>query len=366
MTTTTMQREPEAMSPESGQSAWRAHTGQFDLGPLQDRFGVPFELGPKDLHDLPEFFGREGQPPPDFSSYTIEILAEINHVPQLSDAEIETTADSYRAGGADVIDLGCVPGESWPRAGEVTRRLRDRGLRVSIDGFDRREVEDAVNGGAELVLSCNGSNVSWACGLDAELVAIPDEPGNWDSLERTIGTLDRSGARFRVDPVLEPIGFGFAASLARYFEARKRWPDAEIMMGIGNLTELTEVDTAGINVLLAGICEELAIRSVLTTQVINWARSAVAELDFARRLVHHCLQKQVLPKHLDSRLVMLRDPKTRRHEPAELEQLAAQLKDVNFRIFVEGGEIRADMDVLCVRYGRLGTGLATQSARRPP
>ena len=54
-----------------------------------------------------------------------------------------------------------------------------------------------------------------------------------------------------IDPILEPIGFGFAESLGRYLDVRRRFPDAEMMMGIGNLTELTDVDSAGINVLLA-------------------------------------------------------------------------------------------------------------------
>ena len=44
-----------------------------------------------------------------------------------------------------------------------------------------------------------------------------------------------------------------------------------MMMGVGNLTELTDVDSAGVNTLLLGFCQELAIRSVLTTAVINWA-----------------------------------------------------------------------------------------------
>ncbi len=61
----------------------------------------------------------------------------------------------------------------------------------------------------------------------------------------------------RIDPILEPIGFGFAASLGRYLEVRRRYPDAEMMMGIGNLTELTDVDSAGVNVLLLGFCQEL-------------------------------------------------------------------------------------------------------------
>ena len=63
---------------------------------------------------------------------------------------------------------------------------------------------------------------------------------------------------FRIDPILEPIGFGFAASLGRYLEVRRRYPEAAIMMGTGNLTELTDVDSAGVNTLLVGFCQELA------------------------------------------------------------------------------------------------------------
>ena len=80
------------------------------------------------------------------------------------------------------------------------------------------------------------------------------------------------------------------------------------MMGVGNLTELTDVDSAGVNTILIGFCEELGVRSVLTTAVINWARSSVREIDLARRLVHHAVARRTLPKHVEPRLVMLRDP----------------------------------------------------------
>ncbi|MEZ6146434.1 MAG: hypothetical protein R3B91_13680 [Planctomycetaceae bacterium] len=53
------------------------------------------------------------------------------------------------------------------------RRLIDEGFRVSIDSFDRTEVEAAVKcRREELVLSCNNSNIEWAQQLDAELVVI--------------------------------------------------------------------------------------------------------------------------------------------------------------------------------------------------
>ena len=173
----------------------------------------------------------------------------------------------------------------------------------------------------------------------AEVVAIPDTPTDLDSLDRTVAELRAIGMKFRLDPVLEPIGFGFAASLGRYIETRRRYPDAEMMMGVGNLTELTDVDSAGINVLLAGFCQELGIRSVLTTEVINWARSSVKEFDLARRLVYHAVRERVLPKRLEPNLVLLRDPKLHEQGDEALAELAARVTDRNYRIFAERGEI---------------------------
>src|SRR5437660_6318920 len=110
-----------------------------------------------------------------------------------------------------------------------------------------------------------------------------------------------------------------------------------MLMGVRNLTALTEVDSAGINVFLLGFCQELAIGSVLTTEVINWCRSCVRELDRARRLVYHACQEHVLPKHLEPDLVLLRDPKLREHGEATLRELAGRITDRNFRLFAERG-----------------------------
>jgi dihydropteroate synthase len=120
---------------------------------------------------------------------------------------------------------------------------------------------------------------------------------------------------------------------------RRRYPDAEMLMGVGNLTELTDADSAGINVLLLGFCEELGIRSVLTTQVINWARTSVKECDLARRLVYHAVRSRIPPKHLEPRLIALRDPKVHEFGPETLTRLAGQIRDNNYRIYAEGGEV---------------------------
>jgi dihydropteroate synthase-like protein len=312
---------------------------QGNLESLAERFGIPFERGPKDLFDLPEFWGAAARTPPALDSYNIEILAEINHASRLSERDLMRSAYAYREQGADVIDLGCVPGESWSRVGDAVRQLRGEGFRVSIDSFERREVESAVAAGAELVLSGNSTNRDWLTPLAVEIVAIPDSPRDWASLEATVEHFAAAGTDFRIDPILEPIGFGFVDSLQRYLTARSQWPEREILMGIGNLTELSEVDSAGLNFLLAAICEERRIRSVLTTEVINWCRSAVREFDLARRVVKYALEHRALPKHFDSGLLMLRDAKLRDWEARDLADLAARITDPNIRVLAEQGEL---------------------------
>jgi dihydropteroate synthase-like protein len=312
-----------------------------DLAPVASAAGVPVERGPRDLRDLPEFFGRQSGPPPGYGAHDITILAEINHAPTLPLPDLLAQARALRAEGADVLDVGCDPGGTWAGVGDAVRALRGEGLRVSVDSFNPDEVEAAAAAGAELVLSVNGSNRVAARALHerhgCEFVVVPDVPADLGGLEETVAALAGWGVPFRIDPVVEPVGFGFAASLGRYLEVRRRYPDADMLMGVGNLTELTDVDSAGVNVVLLGFCQELGIRSVLTTQVINWCRSCVRELDLARRLVHHACTQRVLPKHLEPDLVLLRDPKLRAHGEETLRELAARVRDRNFRVFAERG-----------------------------
>lgn len=312
---------------------------QGNVQELSEKFGCPVHLGPKDLRDLPEYFGLGKRPPTSLDRYSIEIIGEINHATRLPLSELLNQSNLMRASGADVIDVGCIPGESSPRITEIVRALRSDGFRVSIDSFDRSEVESAVNAGAELILSCNHSNVHWLSELGTEVVAIPDQPSDFNSLRTLVDQLQAAKIPFRLDPIIEPIGMGFTASLGRYLQTRQDFPDLPIMMGIGNVTELSEVDSAGVNLVLAAICEELGIQSVLTTQVIPWCRTAIAEFDAARRLVWYSIANRVIPKHLSSALVMLRDPKWAGRTNESLQQLASAITDPNFRIFAENGQL---------------------------
>jgi dihydropteroate synthase-like protein len=306
---------------------------------LAERFGVPAEKGPPDLKQLPAYFGQAGARVA-YGNRDVRIFAEINNVPYLSAEEVLNQAAYYRDSGADVIDLGLSPDRAWLAEGPaVIRQLKDQGYQLSIDTLRPDEIRMADAAGVDFVLSLNTTNLGLAEGLRATPVLIPETPADLDSLDAAIAGLERLGKAYLVDPILEPINFGFAASLNRYFEVRRRHPQAEMLMGIGNLTELTEADTTGMSALLLGYCQELGIRNVLTTEVINWARGVVRETDLARQLMHYAQQTGSLPKHLDSRLLTVREAELTPYTEAELRAMQAEIADANYRIFADESRI---------------------------
>jgi dihydropteroate synthase-like protein len=308
-----------------------------DPAVIQDKVGVSVAKGPNDLREIPRYFGRSAARQ-EYGSWDIEILAEINNAPRLTREQIRQEAERFRVSGADVIDIGCTPGLAFPALADVVRELVDAGMRVSIDTFDPDEIRTAVHAGATFVLSVNQSNVDIARELAAypvRWVAVPELGGSIETLDATIARLDACGVSYVIDPILEPIGMGFMASLERYANARRRWLDAEMLMGIGNLTELTSADSTGVNALLIAICQELGIRAVLTTEVIPWARGAVKEIDVARRLMHYAVTKRTVPKGIDDRLVTVKDPEVLTYSESELRALQAAITDPNYRIFAD-------------------------------
>jgi dihydropteroate synthase-like protein len=314
-----------------------------DLDPLADHIartaGPEAQVirGPKDLREIPEFFGRASQVT-DYGEWDIEIVAEINNAPRLSPEQIFEEAAYLRASGADVIDIGCTPGLQFPALGDVVRRLAGTGMRVSVDSFDPAEIGAAVEAGARLVFSVNDSNLETArefAATGTRVVVIPNFGTGIDTLDPSIASLERWGVGYFIDPIIEPIGFGFAASLERYAEVHRRYPDAPLLMGTGNISELTAADTTGVHAILIAICQELGVRAVLTTEVTPWARGAVREIDAARRLMHYAVTHQTFPKHIDDRLVTVKDPRILAYSEVELRALQASITDANFRIFTD-------------------------------
>ena len=302
-----------------------------DVEALSRVYGMPVERGPKDLKDLPEFFGTAGRTS-DLGEHGVTIIAEIVDAPHMDVGRILERAAAYRADGADVIDLGCLPGVDFPHMEESIAALKDAGCAVSVDSLERPELVRGAAAGADYLLSLKESTLDIAADSASVPVLIPEHPADLDSLYRAAETLATEGRRFLLDPVLEPIHFGFTESLLRYHAVRRRYPEAEIMMGIGNLTELTDADTTGVTAVLMGVVSELGIGAVLTTEVSPHAHTSVREADIARRIMWAARRDGSLPRRYHAGLMALKDRKPFPHTGEEVAQTAAAIRDPSFRI----------------------------------
>jgi dihydropteroate synthase-like protein len=306
---------------------------QGDLSALHRQYGIPVERGPEDLKDLPEYFGQKGKAP-DLSQYSVQIFAEIVDAPDLTVDKILAKANKFAAQGANVIDLGCLPNKPFKHLADAIKALKSAGLSVSVDSMNTDELLLAGKAGADYLLSLTEKTLWIADAVEAAPVLVPRAPGNMASLYRAIEICLKNGKKFIADPILDPIHFGLADSIVRYHKLRKKYPEIQIMMGIGNVTELTDADTTGINAILFGLISELNINAVLATSVSPHAVNAIAEGDIARRVMFRAKQDDRLPRGYSTALNGLHDRKPFSYNAAEIADFAAQIKDPSFRIMV--------------------------------
>ena len=306
-----------------------------DVDTLQQATGLPVRKGPADVRSLPEWYGREAVRA-ELGPRDVQVFAEINDVQSLTREQVIDRALAYQADGADVIDLGLSLDRSWLTDGPPTiAALRERGLLVSIDTLDPEHIRMADGAGVDYVLSLTPDTIGLAEQLRATPVLITHDPDDLDGLDRMAAQMERLNHPYLLDSILAPINSGFAASLARYVEVRRRHPDAELLMGIGNLTELTEADTPGVTALLIGFCQEIGIGAVLTTEVIGWAQGAVRATVLAAQIMHLAQRQARPPKHIDSSLVTSRDESMRAPSEEELRAMQSQISDPNYRLFAD-------------------------------
>jgi len=168
--------------------------------------------------------------------------------------------------------------------------------------------------------------------VPATPIIIPERHEDLASLDRAITIMQAKNRAFIVDPILDPLHFGFTQSIVRYHQVRKNHPDIEMMLGVGNITELTHADTAGMNTLLLGICSELNINHILATEVSRHACRSIKEADLARRILFAAKEHDMLPKHIDPGLMALHETAPFPYSLEEITELAGQIRDPSFRV----------------------------------
>ena len=310
--------------------------GKFrgNLKKLTRYFNIPVERGPDDISHLPDYFGIK-KPDEELSEYECEIFAEIVDAADLSVRKILKIAKDYVSQGANVIDLGCMPDTKFDHLEETVKALKSRGYKVSVDSANSEELIRGSNSGADYILSLNERNLNILDKLkNSTPIIIPSSPGDLKSLERVIKKLKHQKIEFFADPILDPIHYGFADSIMRYIQLRKNYPEIKIFMGTGNLTELTDSDSAGVNATLMGLVSELSINAVLVVQVSGHCKNSIKETDVARKIMHFSKESKRLPFRINNSLMGMSERKPTRKTNKEIKEIKDFIKDKNFRIYL--------------------------------
>jgi len=303
-----------------------------DLDALQKKINKKIIRGPEELKDLPVIFGAKPVKY-DLSKFETSIFGEITDALNMTVEEVIKKAEYFRLEGADVIDIGCLPNKEFPHLEEIVQELKNRNFYVSIDSHNTDELIRGSKAGADYLLSIKDESYHILDNLDSYPILIPTD----NNMKNFYSLIDRAitdKLTFIADPILDPISYGFTKSIERYISLREKYPEIHIMIGIGNITELTHADTSGINMIMLGIVEELKLNHILTTQVSRHCSTVIRETDLARRIIHAASQNNITPKHINNGLLVNHGHKDYPYSSEELKDMKNNIKDRNYRIYV--------------------------------
>jgi len=264
------------------------------------------------------------------ASFPMRVVAEIVDAPRLSDAEIEHRASYYVESGADIVDFGMIAGE--PHQEEIKRIVEAARATItcpiSIDTLNPKEIRAAVKAEMDLVLSLDLGNVDELAPFvqDTPVVITPTNMKKGlhfpmpaqrvAALEDCIGRARELGIRNVIaDPILDPpVSPGFLKALEAYSLFSKRNPAVPLFLGAGNVTELIDIDSTGINGLLAAAASELGACLLFAPEHSDKARGSISELATASRMMLIAKRRHSVPKDLCLNMLILKD-KRFREEP---------------------------------------------------
>jgi dihydropteroate synthase-like protein len=252
----------------------------------------------------------QGLPPP--------IIAEIVNCTKKNDDEILKKVKHYINSGADIIDIGCIANKPDPtRIKEIIQLIRrNHDVLISIDSMAFDEIFSAIDNDIDLILSLDLGNFEEFLDIPKTIpiVLLPTRinegyfPKDPDSrvknlLELTKILLGYGFKKLIADPLLEtPITPGICNSLETYFLYKKETSKPEykslelpLFFGISNVVELMDIDSVGINGLLASIAIELDMGILFTVEHSNKMMGGVAELKKCIELNYLAKQRNTPP-----------------------------------------------------------------------
>jgi len=297
--------------------------------------------------------------------FPMRVLAEIANAPLLSKEELIKRAKYFIDSGAHMIDLGMIAGET--RADEIpemVKTLKENldGIPVSIDTLNPVEIKAAVESNVDMVLSLDLGNCDEVLPLmekkNIPAVILPTNfSKNWtpETIEDRVEALEElmekcRGINVIADLILDPINSSsIVESIIACYEFKKR-NKVPLFFGVGNVTELLDTDSVGVNSLLSGIAMELGASILFTPEESGKTIGSVHELSISSKMMFLAKNRGSIPKDLGINLIVLKDKRKGETITEEIDapliKGAANYKFTqdpqgSFKIMIEKGFIRA-------------------------
>jgi len=273
---------------------------------------------------------------PEFKTVSIggdsrmKVLAEIVQAESLTFLELEAEIKYLIGEGADMIDLGFSPDADEKIISETVSYAKSVScVPVSIDVGEFRQILAGISAGADLILSLDGTGLFEFGRLlsgkyfseppaylkDIAVVVIPDlfsEKNMLETLEANILFAQTLGfLKIIADPILSPPGSGMTSSISDYFTFHQRNPDIPVLFGAGNVTELFDADSAGMNALLAAQAFECGAAVLFTPNASDKGKGSVRELRKASDMLLLSNLLHSSPKDLGIDLLLLKEKRKR-------------------------------------------------------
>ena len=245
--------------------------------------------------------------------FPIRIISEINFCEEKDFDEILNEAKYYLSSGADIIDLGF--NEKCPdKVYNVVKLLKSKiNVPISIDTMDYDNIKSGIKAGCDLILSLNKKLIEKFDEIPCHVVIIPDSFENLNerlnSIEENIKLAMKKGFDIILDPILKVENI-FESFLC--YKILKDKYNLPLLAGIGNITEMIDADSIGINAILCKICYEIGIDFMLTTEASDKTKNSVKELSIANRMMFISKIKGIPPKDLGIDLLILKEKNIKR------------------------------------------------------
>ena len=254
--------------------------------------------------------------------FPMRVLSEIANAPFLSKEELINKCQYFVDSGSDMIDIGMAAGEDFSdMIPDLINTLRpivgDRPL--SIDTLNPKEIKVAAENGIDFVLSLDlGNNSEVQEILKEKNIPAVLLPTNFSqgkspkSPKERVEAMhqlikDTEGLSYVADLILDPVNSSsIVESIIACHEFHKT-NKAPMFFGVGNVTELMDADSGGVNVLLAGIGMELGVSILFTPEESGKTRGSVYELATASKMMFLAKNRQSIPKDLGINMVAFKD-----------------------------------------------------------